>query len=141
MVAHRIAQVMEISPWEALLLPVRRAAAWAAFYDSKMSEANDDGDLAPGGDLYEWVLAAERVNEKLARWSKMAVDAGVQAMLVQQAQTEGMRIARVLNNALAMAGIGGDTEVLLREALARALMIEAGTTASLEGTIVDDDAV
>lgn len=118
---HRISQVMEISPWDALLLAVKRAAAWAAFYDSKLADTVDDDELLPGGSRYEWVRAAERVNDKLARWSKMAVDAGVAQLMVQQARIEGETIARVMNTAIGEAGLGEAAEARLRAALRVAL--------------------
>lgn len=121
-VAHIIARHAEISPWEALLLAVRRAAAWAAFYEGKMAEAPDDESLGEGGTHRKWVIDAERVNDKLARYSKMAVDAGVAAMLVAQARTEGEQIARVLNAALGAAGLDDEQERRVRAALRTALL-------------------
>lgn len=120
--AHIIARQLEISPWEALLLAVKRAAAWTMFYESKMAEAVDDDDLAPGGSHRHWVEDAERVNDKLAKYSKMAVDAGVARMLVEQARTEGETIARVLNAALGAAELTDDQEAKIRAALRHALL-------------------
>jgi hypothetical protein len=130
-VAHRIAEIVEISPWEALLLAVKRAAAWAAFYDTKLAEVTDDEDLRPDGAAHDWVRAAERVNDKLARYSKMAVDAGVAQLLVQQARTEGEQIARVLNQALGDVGLEPEVEGRLRRALARAMMDVEGERQAL----------
>ena len=121
-VAHAIARIGDISPWEALLLAVKRAAAWAAFYDTKLAEAPDDDSLAPSGSHYHWVQAAERVNDKLARYSKMAVDAGVAAMLVTRARAEGEQIAAILNTALGEVALTTEQETLLRTALRRALL-------------------
>ena len=121
-VAHVIARISEISPWEALLLAVKRAAAWASFYDTKLGEAPDDDALAPSGSHYHWVQAAERVNDKLARYSKMAVDAGVAAMVVARARSEGEQIARVLNAALGAAGLDDEQERRVRTALRTALL-------------------
>jgi hypothetical protein len=136
-VAHAIARIQDISPWEALLLAVRRAAAWAAFYDTKLAEVMNDDDLRPDGAAHDWVRAAERVNDKLARYSKMAVDAGVAQLLVTRARTEGEEIARVLNTAIGTAGLDEDSESRLRTALRAALMAMDGPTpaGSLEGTI------
>lgn len=121
-VAHAMTRIEDITPWEALLLAVKRAAAWSKFYESKVGEATDDEQLRPEGDLYDWVVALERVNDKLARYSKMAVDAGVAAMLVQRARTEGETIARVLNEAIGAAGLDDETEARLRAALRQALL-------------------
>lgn len=139
-VAHAIANIQDISPWEALLLAVRRAAAWAAFYDTKLGEATHDDQLAPDGSHHHWVKAAERVNDKLARYSKMAVDAGVAQLLVSRARTEGEEIARVLNTAIGEAALDDASEQRLRTALRAALMAMDGPTpaGSLEGTIVDE---
>jgi hypothetical protein len=124
MMAHVIARVLDISPWEALLLAVKRAAAWASFYDMKMAQVEDGNDdaLRPGGTHYDWVLAAERVNDKMARYAKMAVDAGVAAAMVAQARTEGETIARVLNSALGAAELTAEQEIKIRQALRQALL-------------------
>ena len=120
--AHAMARIEDITPWEALLLAVKRAAAWSAFYESKVGEVTEDEQLRPGGEAHDWVVALERVNDKLARYSKMAVDAGVAAMLVQRARTEGETIARVLNEAIGAAGLDDETELRLRTALRHALL-------------------
>lgn len=124
MMAHMIARALDISPWEALLLAVRRAATWAAFYEHKLSkvDSEDDDALRPGGSAYDWVLAAERVNDKMARYAKMAVDAGVAAMMVQRAKNEGEQIARVLNMALGAADLTEEQERKIRSALRTALL-------------------
>lgn len=138
-VAHKIAEVMDISPWDALLLAVKRCAAWAAFYQTKLAEVEDDEALRPNGEAYHWVEASERVNEKLARWSKMAVDAGVQKILVERAQTEGAYIARVLNAAIAEAELGDDAERRLRSALRIALTREGDPPRPLDGVAASDE--
>lgn len=132
-VAHQMARILDISPWDALLLAVRRAAAWAAFYDTKLAEVVDDDELRPGGTAHDWVKAAERVNDKLARYSKMAVDAGVAQLLVQQARTEGEQVARVLNAAIAAVELTRDQERMMRQALAQALRGLGGEQDMIEG--------
>lgn len=138
-VAHRIAQIMDISPWDALLLAVKRAAAWATFYDSKLAEVHDDDDLRPDGAAYDWVRAAERVNDKLARYSKMAVDAGVAQLLVQQARTDGEQLARVLNAALGAVELTPAQEATMRRALAEALRsLGEEERGVVEGRVVEE---
>jgi len=138
MVAHAIARIEDVSPMEGLLLAVKRAAAWAAFYDGKLAGVRDDDDLRPGGDAHDWVVAAERVNDKLARYSKMAVDAGVAAMLVARARTEGEQIVTVLNAALGAVNLTEEQEAAMRAALREALLqVEERTraeTKAVEGT-------
>lgn len=137
-VAHQMASIMEISPWDALLLAVRRAAAWAAFYDTKLAEVVDDDDLRPSGAAHDWVKAAERVNDKLARYSKMAVDAGVAQLLVSQARTEGEQVVRVLNQALGAVQLTREQEATIRGALADALR-SLGGAPELEGEVVEGE--
>ena len=134
MMAHLIARQLDVSPWEALLLTVKRAAAWSQFYETKLAECTDDEELRPGGAFHDWVVAYERVTDKLARYSKMAVDAGVAAMLVARARTEGETIARVLNQAIGAAGLDEDTEQRLRTAL-RAALLEVDTDDRAEASL------
>ena len=123
MMAHVIARAVQVSPWEALLLAVRRSAAWAAFYEGKLGEVaeGDDDALRPGGAAYDWVLALERVTDKMARYSKMAVDAGVAQMMVMRARTEGAQIAQVVNAAIGAVDLSPDQETRLRSALRAAM--------------------
>lgn len=133
--AHLIAQALDISPWEALLLAVRRAAAWSAFYEMKLSRVEDDDALRPGGEAWEWVQASERTTQAMARYAKMAVDAGVAAMLVTQARNEGTQIAQILNAALGAVELSIEQETAIRAALRSALM-KLETQAVEEGKIV-----
>ncbi len=134
--AHLIAQALDISPWEALLLAVRRAAAWSAFYEMKLSQVSDDDALRPGGEAWEWVQSAERTTQAMARYAKMAVDAGVAAMLVQQARNEGTQIAQILNAALGAVELSIEQETAIRSALRTALM-QLETQAVQDGKVVD----
>lgn len=134
-VAHMIARQLDVSPWEALLLTVKRAAAWSQFYEHKLACVEDDDSLRPGGVNHDWVVAYERVTDKLARYSKMAVDAGVAAMLVARARTEGETIARVLNQAIGAAGLTEDQEQALRTAL-RVALSEVERENVVEGELV-----
>jgi hypothetical protein len=143
-VAHIIARTLEISPWDALLLAVRRTATWAHFYETKLAQVQDgdDDSLRPGGAHYDWVLAAERVNRDMARYAKMAVDAGVAAMLVQQAQAEGATIARVVNKALGAVDLDPLQEALIRRALREALIeLDGGGATPLEGELMRSEDV
>lgn len=122
MMAHLIARELDVDPLQGLLLAVRRAAAWSGFYQSKLAEVTDDEELRPGGAAWDWVAGAERTTAALARWSQVAVAAGVAAMLVQQARTEGAAIARVLNASIESAGLSVEQEARMREALRRELL-------------------
>jgi len=121
LVAHVIAVELDVDPMHGLLIAVRRAAAWSGFYHKKMGEARSDDDLAPGGSHRHWVEDAERSTAALARYSQMAVSAGIAAMLVQRAQVEGEQIAQALNQAIGAVGLDVELESRLRSALRDAL--------------------
>ncbi len=119
--AHLIAQALDITPWEALLLAVRRAAAWSAFYQYKLSQVTNDDDLRLGGSAYDWVLASERANNYLVRWSKLAIDAGVARMMIERVQNEGSRLATIINQAISESEFDNVTELQFRKALRKVL--------------------
>lgn len=123
MTGHALASLGDITPWEALLLAVKRAATWASYYESLIDrlEPGDHESILPGGAAYDTVVALERVNDKMARYSKMAIDAGVAQMMVMRAKNEGEQIARVLNQALGAGDLSADQETKIRTALAAAL--------------------
>lgn len=119
--AHLIAQSLDITPWEALLLAVRRAAAWSAFYQYKLSQVTDDDDLRPGGAAFDWVLASERANNYLVRWSKLAIDAGVARMMVERVRNEGSRLATIINKSISESNFDSVTELEFRKVLRKVL--------------------
>lgn len=123
MVAHAFAGELDCSPWEALLKAVRIAAKRVAYTDWVMSQATNDleleGRLARGEDgvlvhpdtqepmgvgnlrdLSWWVAQNTLWVDRLARYGKMAIDAGVSERLVQQVELEGQALGRVLTAAL-----------------------------------------
>jgi acylphosphatase len=123
MVAMSFAGELDCSPWEALLKAVRIAAQRVAYTDWVLSQAsndleiegrvvrNDDGVVVhpdsgePLGvgqlkDLSFWVQQNTLWVDRLARYGKMAIDAGVAERLVQTVELEGQTMGRVLTAAL-----------------------------------------
>jgi len=130
--AHAIAKELDVSPWDALLGEVRRSAGEVAWLDSKVATALDDDDLRPGGSHHDWVKMRERARSWLGRVSKMAVDAGVAAMLVQREQVAGEQLAAVLNRTLVVmreAGMSEQLEAVARSAFRTELLTLAGDVA------------
>lgn len=124
--AHAFAQQLNINPWDALLMAVRIAAGKVSYCETVIGTAvsdlelegrfervgaNDDGTGgilvhpdtgAPLGvgqyrDLSFWVKQSELWHDRLAKTSKMAVDAGIAAYEIQKVEAEAQRMARVLN--------------------------------------------
>lgn len=123
MVAHAFAGELDCSPWEALLKAVRIAAKRVAYTDWVLSQASHDLELEgrlsrsedgvlqhpdtqePLGvgalrDLSWWVAQNTLWVDRLARYGKMAIDAGVAERIVQQYELEGQALGRVLSAAL-----------------------------------------
>lgn len=129
-VAHRLAEHLEVSPWDALITEVKRTAGEVAWLDQKVGEAPDDDALRPGGSHHDWVRHRERQRVWLGRVAKMAVDAGVAGMLVARERAAGEEIARVLNRTLetlVAAGLGDELEAVARSAMRRELLaLDAG---------------
>jgi hypothetical protein len=123
MLAHRFAQEYSITPWEGLLKAVRIAAGKVAYTEWVMSQAKDNlelegrfgrnadgilmhpdtGELLGGGQLRNltwWVMKNELWVDRLARYSKAAIDAGVAERLVEIEQAHAEQVAGVLNGVI-----------------------------------------
>lgn len=86
--AHGFAKALGVSPWQGLITAVHIAAGRVAWIEAKLGEAVEDTQLMPEGDLWHWVKQAELWHDRLARVSKMAIDAGVAERLVKQLELE-----------------------------------------------------
>lgn len=124
--AHAFAQQLNINPWDALLMAVRIAAGKVSYCETVIGTAVSDLELegrfervsanedGTGGilvhpdtgealgvgqyrDLSFWVKQSELWHDRLAKTSKMAVDAGIAAYEIQKVEAEAQRMARVLN--------------------------------------------
>lgn len=110
MTAHAIATIMDVDPWEAIEIALRRAAAWSAWYQAKLAEVTDDDALRPGGDAWDWVTGAREMTESMAKYAKMAHDMGVAERKLQVVELQGQMIAKVLTTTLHELGLSQDME-------------------------------
>lgn len=109
-VGHAFARALEVTPWEGLLLAVKIAAGRSAFCESKLATATCDEDLMPNGDLWHWVKQAELWHEKMAKVSKLAIDAGVAERLVRQLELEATLMLKATRLTLAELGLSDDQQ-------------------------------
>lgn len=132
---HALAGELDTTPWEALLTVLRRQSYRAAWYESQLAEVTDEYDLLPGGAHHPLVLESERANERLAKYAKMALDAGVAEQLVTQYQLAGAAIAgpfiRVIE-ALTELGLDDDTLLKVRATMRHELL-------ALEGQVIEGE--
>lgn len=109
-VGHAFARALECTPWEGLLQAVKIAAGRSAFCEAKLATATDDEDLVPGGRLWEWVKLASEWHEKMAKVSKLAIDAGVAERLVRQLELEATLMLRATRLTLAELGLSDEQQ-------------------------------
>lgn len=129
---------LNVTPWEALLQQVRMLANQVAYAQQKVIEgetAYGADSLLPGGKTAQWVEILEARGDRLAKVSKMTIDAGVAKMLAQQLDLEVQIMYKSVNAALdAIPGMTQDT----RE---RALEIMADTARQLEAAAIAGEMV
>lgn len=129
---------LNVTPWQALLQQVRSLANQVAYCQAKVIEgekAHGAESLLPGGKTYEWVAMLESRGDRLAKVSKMTIDAGVAKMMATQLNLEAQIMYKSANAALdSVPGMTQD----MRE---RALEIMANTARQLEAAAMEQDGV
>lgn len=129
LMAHAYAQELDVTPWQALLSQVRLLANQVEWLRLRVIEAENIRGAAairPGGSDFDWVLMLEARGERLAKVSKMAIDAGVAERLVKQIELEAESMFRAALAGLDAAGIQGPTREKMLEGMAGKLLeIEA----------------
>jgi hypothetical protein len=142
-VAHAFARALDVTPWEGLLTAVKIAAGRVAFCEAKLASAYSDRQLEPpheafgqagsvdADNLHYWVKQAELWHDKLARVSKLAIDAGVAERLVRQLELEAQLMLRATSLTFDELGLSDE----IRE---RALGIMSRNLLQLEAAEVRD---
>lgn len=108
--AHAIAAILDVTSSEAIEVALRRAYAWSAWYNAKLSLVTDDDDLRPGGAAYDWVKGAERTTDYVVRYAKIAHDMNIEERHIRAIELEGAMIAQLLATTLHELGLSQDTE-------------------------------
>jgi hypothetical protein len=122
--AMAYADELHTTPWEALLQQVRMLANQVQWLSVRvrLAEETDGADaLKPGGSGWDWVCLLEARGDRLAKVSKMAIDAGVATQLVQQVNLEAEGMYKAALAAFMVLGIEGDQKELALEAMATEL--------------------
>lgn len=107
-----VARELDISPWDALLLAVRKAAGRVAWVDAQLtaSTRGNDGD-GDSRDVQRWLAESRKERTLLARTAKAAVDAGVAERLVRHVELEGRIVAEVLGRVIDALDLDADRRV------------------------------
>ena len=144
LMAHKFAEELDVSPWEALLMVIRITAGRVRYCEAVLASAVDDrelegrisseeptgvgenGDLTTGRNLSWWVDTSERERDRLARVSKAAIDAGVAQLLIEKELRAGEELAgtfvKVLS-AMEDAGMQADALEVARTVMRKELQL------------------
>lgn len=119
--AMAYADELNVTPWEALLQQVRALAnqvQWLSVLIKQAESEKGPDALGPGGDAWKWVCMMEERGDRLAKVSKMAIDAGVATQLVNQVNLEAEAMYAAACAALDALGIEGPGRDLALETMA-----------------------
>lgn len=116
---------LDVDPADALLQAVRRTAGLCAYFNQRVSELKVEPEEPE--QLSEWVRMEAEATERLARFSKSALDAGIAERRVRMAERAGELISTALERALQRTGVPARDRTRLAEAFATELaVLEAG---------------
>jgi hypothetical protein len=110
MTAHAIAAILDVDPWEAVEVALRRAYAWSSWYNAMLATVEDNDDLRPGGKAHDWVKGAERTTEYVVRYAKIAHDMGIAERRMDAIELEGQLLAQLLATTLHELGLTAEME-------------------------------
>lgn len=132
--AHALGRELDVSPWDALLGTVRRAASKSAWFHQQLGllAGEPDEEFMPGGQHYPKVQAAEKADDFLAKVANMAVKAGIAEKLVLAAQVQAGELYTVMFGALEGL-VDDETMTIIRGRMRSGLLaLEAGSR-TIEG--------
>ena len=92
---------VDVHAEDSLLMCVRDTAGAVAFFKAQTAEL-DENDLLKDGKLHPWAQYQREATADLARYCKMALDAGVAARQVQLAERMGRLLAAAMERALSV---------------------------------------
>jgi hypothetical protein len=129
-----------VTPWEGLLWAVRIAAGRVAWIEAKLGTATSDRQLEPpsppgtaideaallpddgGTNLFFWVKQSEVWHDRMAKTSKLAIDAGVAERLVRQLELEAQLMLRASIKTFDELGLSDDQRDRGLAIMSRALL-------------------
>lgn len=133
---HSYAKQMNTSPWDALLSQIRLLAGQVAFLTQKVGiEAQNDDDLKPDGNAFYWMELLEERGNRLAKVSKMAIDAGIAERMITLMEDQANILHKSVQSAAIKMNLSEDQQFTLLETVARNFQaLESGN--AIEGEIV-----
>lgn len=118
--AARLGIALETDPGEALLACVHLDAGEVAFLQER-AQLIEEGEEFRKGDLHPTLRAFQAARDRLARHSKLALDAGIDERRVRLVESLGQQLGPILRDAIEEVDLSAAQRHQLREALARHL--------------------
>jgi len=138
MTAFDIAEHENVSPWDALLLAVRRRAqrvravdriielAWEDHRALCLADPNHGNPEVPNDEVRKWMIESRNEERLMTRAAKMAVDAGVADAVVRRLELEGQLAGDALMAALDTLSLTPDQRITALSTMHRKLMQISG---------------
>jgi hypothetical protein len=147
-----------VSPWDALLLAVKRRAARVRYCDevaehvvaahkSKCDERSVDYDAeyaavhdpdVPPREARDWLMESRNEERLMTRAAKMAVDAGVADAMIRRVEREGQLMMDAMLAALDVLGLTQDQRLMALEAMHTKIALSAPNPRVIEGNVEPD---
>lgn len=135
LMAHALGQELDISPWDALLGTVRRAAARSAWWQAKLAALGDapDEDFLPGGQHHPLVREQEKADDFLAKTSNMAIKAGIAEKFVAAYAVQAQEMFTLMMQAVEPLGLTDEQMMTFRSRMRTGLLALDAST--IEGEV------
>lgn len=123
-----IAGEVEITPWDALLLAVRRRARRVEWCDAMAAAAleivhREQGkDALPDDSVRTWLVESRNEERLMTRSAKMAIDAGVAEAVIRRLELEGRLVTETLVAGLDALELTAEQRMAALEAAHRKLL-------------------
>lgn len=123
-----IAGESEITPWDALLLAVRRRARRVEWCDAmaqaalEIVRAERGADALPDDSVRAWLTESRNEERLMTRSAKMAIDAGVAEAVIRRLELEGRLVTETLVAGLDALELTPDQRMHALEAAHRKLL-------------------
>lgn len=147
--AFNVAAQENVSPWDALLIAVKRRAARVAWVDNVISalmeqhkreciETGEGDPNVPPDTVRKWMAESRNEERLMTRSAKMAVDAGVADALVRRWEIEGKLTTAALIAGLDSLDLTPDQRLKALSTMHNALAGDTAPHHSIEGRVIPE---
>lgn len=135
LMGHALGGELDVSPWDALLGTLRRAAARRAWWQAKVQELGEvaDEEFLPGGQHHALLRELEKADDFEGKWASIAIKAGIAEKLVLATQVQAAEMFALMMQAIEPLGLTDEQMMTFRSTMRTGLLaLEAGT---IEGEV------